>query len=156
MAHPLPLSYNWRTPIIVSSVGLILSVGLLVRSHASGWLGVAAILVAIWAAFVGVAWLRTRAFMMVDGPTLTVRRFRTMHELDGRQIAGVRQVITGSGPAFVVRLTDDPNRYYVPAALVSRGHSTFLGWVLRYAPDTTLDKGTQRTLGQLRTRGLIQ
>lgn len=156
MAHPLPLSYNWRTPVIVSSVGLILSVGALARTRTSGWLGVAGILIAVWALFVGVAWLRTRAFLMIDGPMLTVRRFRTMHHLDGRRLTAVRQLSTGSGPAFSVRMSDDPARYYVPAALVSRGHSTFLEWVLRYAPETTLDKGSLRTLEQLRTRGLIQ
>ena len=156
MAHPLALSYNWRTPVTVSTVAVILCVGLLVHSRADGWGAVVAAIIVIWLLFIGIVWLRTRAFLMVDGPILTVRRYRAKHQLDGRQLESVREYFTGSGPSYTVRLRDDPTRYFVPTALISRGHSTFFDWVLRYAPGATLDTRSQRTIDQLRTRGLLQ
>ncbi len=155
MAHPLPSSYNWHTPVFVSSVGLVLCVFLLARTRANGWVSVVAVLVAIWAVFVLVAWSRTRAMMIIDGPVLTVRRFRAVHELDGRRLASVRESTTGSGPSYRVELVDDPTSYYIPTALISHGHSAFFGWVLRYAPEASLDRRSIRTVEQLRTRGLL-
>lgn len=151
----LELSYNWRTPVTIASIGLVLCVLLLVRTQANGWLGVAAALVALWAVFLTVVWARTRARIEIDGPRLTVRKLRETHVLDGRKVVAVREYLTNSGPSYKVRLADEDRTYYVPTALLRQGHSTFFDWLLTYAPTAELDKRAQRTLDQLRTRGLI-
>jgi hypothetical protein len=43
----------------------------------------------------------------------------------------------------------------VPTALLRTGHSTLFGWLLRHAPQAELDKGSQKTLEELRIRGLV-
>ncbi|MBA8793612.1 hypothetical protein FHX74_001217 [Friedmanniella endophytica] len=156
MAEPLTLAYNWRTPAVVSTSGLVLCLGLLIHARADGWLGVCAVIVLFWAAFMVVVWLRTRARMAVDGAVLTVRHYRGTHRLDGRKVVAVREYVTGSGPSYKVRLSGDPKVYFVPTALIRRGHSSFFDWVLRYAPDAELDRRSRRTIDLLRTRGLLE
>jgi hypothetical protein len=158
MAHPLSLSYNWVTPVSVSSIGLIVCVGLLANSQATGWVTVAIVLAGMWVAFMVVVWLRTRAYMMVDGPMLTVRRFKGFATLDGRTVTAVTEFLTPSGPSYKVSTRDRDGqlrRQIVPAALLRTGHSTLFDWLLTWAPRAELDKGCRRTLDQLRTRGLI-
>lgn len=152
----LELSYNWRTPVTIASVGLVLCVLLLVRTRTAGWFGVAAALVALWAVFLAVVWARTRALIEIDGPNLTVRKVRRTHVLDGRKVVAVREYLTNSGPSYKVRIADDDRQYYVPTALLRQGHSTFFDWLLTYAPTAELDKRSRRTIDQLRTRGLIE
>ncbi|SDS73435.1 hypothetical protein [Microlunatus soli] len=152
----LELSYNWRTPVTIASIGLVLCVLLLFRTRAAGWLGVAAALIVLWAVFLGVVWARTRARIEVDGARLTVRKIRRTYVLDGRQVVAVKEYLTNSGPSYKVRLSGDDRTYYVPTALLRQGHSTFFDWLLSYAPAAELDKRSRRTIDQLRTRGLIQ
>lgn len=156
MSRPLELSYNWRTPVGITSIGLVICVILLVRSQTNGWLGVVVVLVLLWAAFMAVVWVRTRAMIEVDGYRLRVRRLREIHVLDGRRVASVREYLTASGPSYKVRMFGDEKVYYVPAALLRTGHSTFFDWLLTYSPDAELDKGSRKTIDQLRTRGLIE
>lgn len=158
MAHPLELAYNWRTPVTFSSVGLVICVSVLAHSAVDGWVQVALILIALWAAFIGVVWLRTRAWVMVDGPVLRVRRWREFHDLDARQVSAVNQFLTPNGPSYKVSVRSPDGRtrrYIVPAALLRKGHSTLFEWILTWAPDAELDKGSRKTLEQLRIRGLI-
>lgn len=156
MPRPLELSYNWRTPVGVATIGLIICVIVLARSRATGWLGAIAALVLFWAVFMAVVWTRTRALIEVDGDRLRVRRFWNIHVLDGSRIASVREYLTARGPSYKVRLTDDDKTYYVPSALLQQGHSTFFTWLLSHSPDAELDKGSRKTIDQLRTRGLIE
>ena len=37
MAHPLELSYNWRTPAFFASVAAAICVGVLARAQVAGW-----------------------------------------------------------------------------------------------------------------------
>lgn len=156
MPRPLELSYNWRTPVGVATIGLIICVILLVRSQTTGWLGAVAGLVLLWAGFMAVVWARTRALIEVDGDRLRVRRFWRIHVLDGSKVASVREYLTARGPSYKVRLTDDTRTYYVPSAMLQRGQSTFLAWLLSHSPDAELDKGSRKTIDRLRTRGLIE
>jgi hypothetical protein len=156
MARPLELSYNWHTPVSVATVGLILCITVLARSRTNGWVGVVIVLALLWLVFLLVVWGRTRALIQLDGPQLTVRRFRHTHLLDGRKVASVREYLTGSGPCYKVRLIGDDATYHVPAALLRKGHSTFFDWLLSYSPDAVLDRGSRRTVDRLRTRGLIE
>lgn len=159
MAHPLELSYNWRTPVGMATVGLIVCIGVLFNSRVNGWAAVAVVLVVMWAAFLAVVWLRTRAYMRFDGPTLRVRRFRGFAEIDGRTVSEVKEFLTPSGPSYKVTAagTDgETRRYIVPTALLRRGHSTFFDWLQTWSPRAELDKGCRRTIDQLRTRGLIE
>jgi hypothetical protein len=156
MAQPLELSYNWRTPVGMAAIGLIICLTVLVRSAPDGWISVAVVLVLLWGVFMLVVWGRTRALIQVDGYQLTTRRFRHSQVLDGRKVASVREQVTGSGPCYKVKLVGDEHSYYVPAALLKKGHSTFFDWLLTYSPDAELDKGSRRTIDQLRTRGLIE
>ncbi len=159
MAHPLELSYNWQTPVLVSSVGAIICVGVLARSQVAGWLSVALILVGLWLGFLALVLLRTRAYLMVDGATLTVRRFTSFHRIDGQRVSAVKEFVTPSGPSYTLSVTQDDGRtarYVAPVALLRAGHSTLFRWILTWAPAADLDQGSRRTLDQLRTRGLVE
>jgi hypothetical protein len=157
--HPLELSYNWRTPVGVATTGAVVCIGLVSSSHVTGWLPVAIILAGLWLIFMVVVWLRTRAYMLLDGPILRVRRYHGFHDLDGRTVARVQEYLTPSGPSYKVYLQQEMSpgqqRYFVPAALLRKGHSTLFDWVLTWSPHAQLDKRSLRTVDQLRTRGLI-
>ena len=156
MAHPLESAYNWRLPVTVSTVGLVLCVGLLGRSQAVGWLSAAIVLALCWLVFLGVVWLRTQAYLMVDGELLTVRTFREFHRIAGPDLVRVGQVLTPSGPSYRLYVRGAAlTKYTAPTALLRRGHSTLFGWILAWAPQAELDKGSQRTLQTLRERGAL-
>ena len=156
MPQPLQSSYHWQPPVAVSTIGLIVCIGILIRGQANGWVGVVVILFALWAGFVALVWSRTRASMMVDGPILTVRRVRRFVQLDGRRLDRVQEFRTPYGMSYRVTMSDDPAPYIIPTALLSKGHSTFFGWVLTWSPGADLDRGTLKSIDQLRTRGLLQ
>lgn len=157
MAHPLESAYNWRLPVVMSTVGLVLCVGLLARGQVVGWLSAAIVLVACWLLFLGLVWVRTQAYLMVDGDTVTVRTFRRFHDVKGADVVAVAQVLTPSGPSYrlTVRGDADGRRVKVPTALLRKGHSTLFRWILAWAPQAELDKGSRRTLQTLRERGSL-
>jgi hypothetical protein len=158
MAHPLELSYHWRPPVTIASVGLVVCVGIVLRSGAPGRWAVAAVLVALWALFLIVVWLRTRALLMVDGPRLTVRRYRRQHTVEGGRLVRVQQFLTAHGPCYILTTRDPAGRLLrvvAPVALLRAGHSTLFAWILAEAPQAELDRGSTRTLEQLRIRGLV-
>ena len=157
-AKVLESAYDWRPPVAVSSGLLVVCVGLVAASQAVGWLSAAILLVLGWAAYLGVVWLRTQAYLMVDGDTLTVRTFRDRHAIVGADLVKVVQVLTPSGPSYrlSVRTADGSlRRYRVPTALLRGGHSTLFRWILTWAPQAELDKGSRRTLQTLRDRGTL-
>ncbi|CAA9376319.1 MAG: hypothetical protein AVDCRST_MAG75-564 [uncultured Propionibacteriaceae bacterium] len=159
MARPLELSYNWRTPVFISTVGLVVCVGIVANSGVLGWMSVAVSLFAMWAAFMVVVWLRTRAYMGFDGPLLTVRRYRHFSTVDGRTVTAVKEFLTPNGPCYRLFTAADGGsvrRHYVPAALLRTGHSTLFQWLLTWAPRASLDRGSLRTIDTLRTRGLLE
>ncbi len=158
MAHPLELAYNWRLPVAVSSVGLVACVGILARSQVVGWLSAAVVLLLCYLVFLAVVWVRTQAFLMVDGAVLTVRTFRAFHRIEGASVVKVTQFLTPSGPSYklTVRGADgNLTRYGAPTALLRRAHSTLFDWILTWAPQAELDKGSRRTLQTLRERGAL-
>ena len=158
MAHPLELSYHWRAPVSVASVAAVACIGFVLRSQAPGRWGVAAVVLALWAAFVVTVWTRTRAQLSVDGPLLTVRRVRQLHTVRADQLVRVRQFLTPHGPSYVLHVRDEDGgerRLVAPVALLRSGHSTLFGWILAHAPHAELDRGSTRTLEQLRVRGLV-
>lgn len=158
MAPPLELSYHWRPAVTMASVGVVVCVGIVLRSGAAGRWGVAAVLVALWVLFLLLVWMRTRAYLSVEGSRLTVRRFRHLQTVEGAQVVRVRQFPTALGPSYslVTREPDGRERRVVaPVALLRSGHSTLFSWILAQAPQAELDRGTTRTLEQLRIRGLL-
>lgn len=158
MAHPLPLSYNWRTPVLFASVGAIVCLGALARTRVTGWIPVALIVLALWAGFVGLVYLRTRAYLMVDGPTVTVRRYRGLHTVPADRLTAVSEFLTPHGPCYRLTVSDPDGRtarYVAPVALLQGGHSTLFAWILARAPHAELDKGSRRTLERLRIKGLV-
>jgi hypothetical protein len=157
MSQPLRLSYNWQLPVILWTSGALLAIGLLVRTRSPGWLGVALIVAGIWVIMVGLVYLRTRAYLKVDGRQLTVRRFGRMHTISGPQVVRVREFLTARGPCHRLTVTLDGStaKYTAPTALLKTGHSTFFSWLLSQAPQAELDKGSRKTLEQLRIRGLL-
>ena len=149
MVHPLELAYDWRLPVALSSVGLVASIGILVRSQVVGWLSAAILLVLCYAVFVAVVWVRTQSYLLVDGAFLTVRTLWEFHRIEGASVVKVTQVLTRRGPSYklAVRREDGRRaRYGVPTALLRRGHSTLFDWILTWAPQAELDKGSRRTL----------
>jgi len=157
MAHPLELSYNWRTPAFFASVAAAICVGALARARATGWLS-ALVVVALWALLVGLIYLRTRAYLLVDGSQLTVRRFQRLHTIEAVDLVGVAQFLTPNGPSYrlTVRGADGrTTRVVAPVALLRGGHSALFTWILGRAPQARLDRRSRRTAEQLKTRGLI-
>jgi hypothetical protein len=100
MAHPLELSYNWRTPAFFASVAAAICVGALARARATGWLSALVVVVALWALIVGLIYLRTRAYLLVDGSRLTVRRFRKSHTIEAADLVAVAEFVTPHGPCY--------------------------------------------------------
>ena len=158
MARPLEPSADWRGPVALSTAGAVVVILLLSLTRSYGWIGLTVLVTLLWAGFVVTVWVRTRAFMMVEGPQLTVRRFRSLHTVDGSQVQRVTEYFTRRGPChrLIVRSEGGTRRYTVPTALLRTGHSTLFGWLLRHAPQAELDKESQKTLEQLRIRGLVE
>lgn len=158
MSQPLPLSYNWRAPLAFATVGLVACLGILARGQAVGWVSAGVVLVACWAAYCGVVWLRTRSYLLVEGPVLTTRRWRAYERVEGPQVRAVKELPSPAGPSY--RLDVDrggaPGRVTVPTALLLRGPSTLFTWILAQAPNAALDKRSRRTLELLQTRGLVE
>ena len=159
MPHPLELSYNWRTPAIFASVAATICIGALARGQASGWLPALVVVVVLWALIVGVIYMRTKAYLLVDGSRLTVRRFRKFHSIEAADLVSVAEFQTPHGPSY--RLTvqgqdGETRRVVAPVALLRGGHSALFTWILRRAPQAQLDKRSRRTAEQLKTRGLIR
>jgi hypothetical protein len=159
VAVPLELSYQWQPPVIFATVGAAICIALLASGHAAGWLPVAGIVVVVWAVFVATVLLRTRAYLMVDGSRLTVRRFRHLHTIEADQLTAVSEFLAGRrGPSYRLTVRDADgrkHRYVAPTALLRGGHSTLFQWILARAPQAELDRGSRRTVEQLQIRGLI-
>lgn len=158
MAHPLELSYNWRTPAVFATIGAFICLGVLIRGRANGWLAAAAVVLLLWAALIGVLFLRTRAYLMVDADRLTVRHYSQFHTITADQLVKVTQVMTPHGPSYrlTVRQADGTTRRVTaPAALLKGGHSTLFAWILAEAPQAELDIGSRRTVERLQSKGLL-
>jgi hypothetical protein len=158
MAHPLELSYNWRTPAFFASLAAAICVGVLTRGQMPGWVSALVVVVALWALIIGVIYLRTRAYLLIDGSRLTVRRFRTFHTIEAADLIAVTEFVTPNGPSY--RLTvrapvGGTRRIVAPVALLRSGHPALFTWILARAPQARLDKGSLKTVAKLKTRGLI-
>ena len=158
MPHPLEQSYNWRTPATVASLAALTCIGLLIHGRVAGWVPALILVIALWALVVGLMYLRTRAFLLVDGPVLMVRRFRNFHTVEAANLVAVHEFLTPNGPCYrlTVRGADgQTTRVVAPVALLRGGHSTLFRWILTRAPQAELDKGSLKTIARLRDRGLI-
>jgi hypothetical protein len=159
MAHPLELSYNWRTPVFMVSLAAAICVGALARGRMTGWVSALVVVLGLWALIVGLIYLRTRAYLLIDGSRLTVRRFRRFHTVEAADVMAVAEFVTPNGPSYrlTVEAPDGATRRVVaPVALLRGGHSALFTWILARAPQATLDKGSLKTLARLKTRGLIR
>ena len=159
MPHPLEQSYNWRTPALFASVAASICVGVLVRGQVRGWLPALVVVVALWVLVVAVIYLRTRAFLLIDGSRLTVRHVRKFHTIEAVDLVAVHEFSTPNGPSYKLTVRDpdgSTSRVVAPVALLRGGHSALFTWILTRAPQATLDKGSQMTAAQLKTRGLIR
>ena len=158
MAHPLELSYNWRTPAFIASVAAAICVGALARGQRTGWVSALVVVLALWALIVGLIYLRTRAYsadrrIAADGSAL--RRFHTIEAAD---LIAVAEFVTPNGPSYrlTVRAPDGATRRIVaPVALATRRAFGPLHVDTGRAPQAQLDKRSRKTLERLKTRGLI-
>jgi hypothetical protein len=158
MAHPLELSYNWRTPAFIASVAAAICVSALARAQRTGWVSALVVVLALWALIVGLIYLRTRAYLLIDGSQLTVRRFRRFHTIEAADLMAVAEFVTPNGPSYrlTVRAPDGETRRIVaPVALLRGGYAALFTWIQAQAPQATLDKGSLKTLARLQTGGLI-
>jgi hypothetical protein len=157
MAQPLPLSYNWRTPVVFVTAALIVCLGILARGRPVGWISAGAVMVLCWAGYCAVVWLRTRAYLLAEGPVLTTRHWGAYQRIEASQLRAVRGLITPAGPSYRLQVERDGElrRVTVPTALLLHGQSTLFAWILSQAPDVTLDKRSRRTLELLQTKGLV-
>ena len=158
MAQPLPLSYNWRAPLVFATVALIVLLGILIRGRAVGWWSAALLMLACWAGYCLVVWLRTRAYLLAEGPVLTTRHWRSYERIEGSQVRAVKELVTPSGPSYRLQVerAGELRWLTVPTALLKGGPSTLFTWILSQAPDAALDKRSRRTLELLQTRGLVE
>jgi hypothetical protein len=158
MAHPLELSYNWRTPAVFATVGAFICLGVLVRGRVNGWVAAAVVVLLLWAALVGVIFLRTRAYLMVDGDQLTVRHYSRFHTITGDQLLKVTEFLTPHGPSYRLTVREaggTTRRVTAPVALLQGGRSTLFAWILAEAPQAELDIGSRRTVERLQSKGLL-
>jgi hypothetical protein len=158
MAEVLELSYPWKIRLIAGTIGALACVILLAVTATPGWFTVAVFVVFLWLLLVGAVYLRSRAYLSVDGSQVTVRHFRGLHTIEGADVQRVSEYFTRQGPChkLTVSTDDGTRRYIVPTALFRHGHSTLFTWLQQYAPLAELDKGSAKTLEQLRTRGLLE
>jgi hypothetical protein len=158
MPNPLELSYNWRTPVTFASLAAAICIAILLRGRVNGWLPALLVVVVLWALVIGLIYLRTRAYLMVDGSRLTVRRYRTFHAIEAADVVAVQEFQTPNGPCYrlTVRRPDgSAARVVAPVALLRGGHSTLFTWLLTRAPQAELDKASLKTVARLRTLGHI-
>lgn len=157
MGQPLQLAYNWRTPLVIASVGLVVCLGILIRSHPPGWVSAGAVLVLFWAGYCGVVWLRARAYLLIEGAVLTSRHWRDFERVEAHQVRAMTEVLTPAGPSYRLLLDRDGERarVLVPTAYLNRGQSSLFTWMLTQAPEATMDARSRRTLERLRTAGLV-
>jgi hypothetical protein len=158
VAHPLELSYNWRTPAFFATVGAFICVGVVVRGRVEGWATAAALVVVLWALFIGVLYLRTRAYLLVDDDRLTVRRYRGFITVRGDDVLAVREYLTPNGPSYrlTVRTPEGGTRRLVaPVALLRDGRTTLFAWILAQAPNAELDASSRRTVEALQSKGQL-
>ena len=147
MPHPLEQSYNWRTPATFASIAALICVGVLARGRVNGWLPALVVVVALWALVVTVIYLRTRAYLMVDGSRLTVRRYRKLITIEAADLIAVNELVTPNGPSYRLSLSvrgpdGQTTRIVAPVALLRGGHSALFTWILSRAPQAHLDKGS--------------
>jgi hypothetical protein len=158
VAHPLELSYNWRTPAFLATIGAFICAGAVIRGRVDGWEGATALVVVLWAVFLGVLYLRTRAYLLVDGDRLTVRRFRGLTTVRGEEVVAVTEHRTPNGPSYrlTVRTADGgTQRLVAPVALLREGRSTLFAWILAEAPHAELDSSSRRTVEALQSKGML-
>ena len=158
MAHPLELSYNWRTPAFFATVGAFICTGVVVRGRVEGWPAAAALVVVLWALFIGVLYLRTRAYLLVDGDRLTVRRYRGFTTVRGEDVVAMREYLTPNGPSYRLTVRDlegGTRRLVAPVALLRDGRATLFAWILAEAPHAELDASSRRTVEALQSKGLL-
>ena len=159
MAHPLELSYNWRTPILFATVGAFICAAALVRAQVSGWVPALILVLVLWVMLVALIYARTQAYLLADGPRLTVRRFRRFHTVEADELLAVTQVSTPNGASYILttRGADQKlHRSLAPTALLKDGPSTLFTWILARAPQAELDPGSRRTVERLQARGLLR
>jgi hypothetical protein len=158
MAHPLELSYNWRTPAVFATIGAFICLSVVIHGRVTGWLAAALVVLLLWAVFVGVLYLRTRAYLLIDGDRLSVRQYARIHTITANQLVAVKEFLTPHGPSYrlTVRTEDGtPRGITAPAALLQGGRSTLFAWILAEAPQAELDNGSQRTVERLQSKGLL-
>lgn len=157
MAQPLPLSYNWRTPVVFATVALVVLLGILIRGRAVGWWSAALVILLCWAGYCLLVWLRTRAYLLAEGQALTIRHWRTYERIEGPQVRVVKEIITPGGPSYRLQVerAGELSWLTVPTAQLRHGPATLFTWILSQAPDAALDKRSRRTLELLQTRGLV-
>ena len=158
MAHPLELSYNWRTPALFATVGAFVCVSVLIRGRVPGWLPAALLVVLLWVVFVGVLYLRTRAYLLANADRLTVRHYGRLQTITAGQLVAVKEFLTPHGPSYRLTVRGDDGttrRITAPVALLQGGRSTLFAWILAEAPQAELDKGSRRTVERLQSKGLL-
>jgi hypothetical protein len=157
MSAPLTLSYNWQAHLGFATIALTVCLGLLLRGRPVGWLSAGVVLVLFWAVYCGVVWLRTRAYLLVEGSVLTTRHWRRFERVEGAQVRAVKELLTPAGPSYRLQVERAGSAEWVtvPTALLRGGQSTLFAWILGQAPGATLDKRSLRTLELVQTRGLV-
>jgi hypothetical protein len=112
VAHPFELAYNWQTRACFASIAAAICVGVLARTRVTGWLSALVVVVALWALVVGLIYLRAKAYLLVDGSRLTVRRFRKFHTIEAADLVAVAEFLTPhgrvTGSPYELR-TDEPH-----------------------------------------------
>ena len=96
--HPLEQSYNWRTPAMFASIAAVICVGVLARGRVRWLVAGACPRCRVWALVISVIYLRTRAYLMVDGSRLTVRRYRKLTTIEAADLIAVSRVRDAERP----------------------------------------------------------
>lgn len=153
--EPLRLTYDWQQPVFFTALPMIFcALYALFTGHETAWFAAFTIFL-IWLMYVGLVWLRTRAYLRIDDDdVLHVRRFFGMKTVRGEDVVKAKEVVNGRSPD-VLLVCSDKRRIVVPSSRLHGGHSVLFVWLFQHNPDVELDKGATRIVNALEEKGAL-
>ena len=159
VAHPLELSYNWRTPAFFATIGAFICAGAVIRGRVDGLGGARP---PGGRALGGVPRRALPADPGVPagrrGPADRTPVPRRSPRSRAKDVVAVAEYLTPNGPSYrlTVRGPDGRNRRLVaPVALLRDGRATLFAWILAEAPHAELDSSSRRTVEALQSKGML-
>lgn len=153
-AKGLPLSYDWKSRLLMTGLPIIIITAALAIMRQEGWLVMFSFAAALWAMWAFTVLLKARAALRIDEDNrLYARRFFKTRSTLGSQVTRVTEIPNGRSPDIM--LHTDHGKIAVAASRLNGGHSTLFAWLATQAPDVEMDRGAERVQTTLENRGLL-